>query len=218
MASAGGAGRLGYDGGWPAPLMFGKVMTMTPSVTGSIARMHRTGSARSAPPTDRPSAPGPPPPRWRNWLLLVGAVLTLALFFLPIPTKGNVEQLSYSQLKSDISDGQVASLALGPDGSLTGTLSNGTKFASSYPVNLQDPQFAELLDQHNIQVTTQSSHYPVLANLDLVGIAQPVASAPRGGAVLVDWPRRPAPAGWSGWNRSRPGKAVRFAAAQHNIR
>ena len=90
-------------------------------------------------------------------MLLVGAVLTLALFFLPIPTKGNVEQLSYSQLKSDISDGQVASVALGPDGSIAGTLSNGTKFASSYPVNLQDPQFAQLLDQHNIQVTTQPS-------------------------------------------------------------
>jgi cell division protease FtsH len=90
-------------------------------------------------------------------LLLVGAVLTLALFFLPIPTKGNVEQLSYSQLKSDISGGQVASVAIGPDGSITGTLSNGTKFASSYPVNLQDPQFAQLLDQHNIQVTTQPS-------------------------------------------------------------
>jgi cell division protease FtsH len=186
-------------------------MTMTRSVTGSVARMHRTGSARSEPPTDRPSAPVPP--RWRNWLLLVGAVLTLALFFLPIPTKGNVEQLSYSQLKSDISDGQVASVALGPDGSITGTLSNGTKFASSYPVNLQDPQFAQLLDQHNIQVTTQPSQTSISSVLlSLLPLLLVVA------LFLVDRPRRPTPTGWSGWNRSRPRKGIRFAAAQYDIR
>jgi cell division protease FtsH len=131
-------------------------MPLTGTVTGSVGWMHRTGPARSEPSPDRPSAPVPPaPPRWRNWLLLVGVILTLVLLFLPIPITANVEQLSYSQLKSDISAGQVASVALGPDGSITGTLTNGTKFASSYPVNLQDPQFAQLLDQHNVQVTTQ---------------------------------------------------------------
>jgi cell division protease FtsH len=142
---------------------------MTPVVTGSAAQMHRAGSAQSGPPPDRPSAPVPsPPPRWRTWLLLIGVILSLALFLVPIPTLGNVEQLSYSQLKTDISAGQVASVALGPDGSITGTLSNGTKFSSSYPVNLQDPQFAQLLDQHNVQVTTQpaqTSISSVLLNL-----------------------------------------------------
>src|SRR5688500_14602649 len=98
---------------------------------GSLARLHRTGSARSAPPPDRPSAPvPPPPPRWRKWLLIVGMVLSLALFFLPISTAGNVEQLSYSQLKQDISAGQVATVAIGPDGNISGTLTNGAKFTS----------------------------------------------------------------------------------------
>jgi cell division protease FtsH len=142
---------------------------MSRFAVGLVERMHRTGSARSAPPPDRPSAPvPPPPPRWRNWLLIAGLVLSLALFFLPIPTTGSVEQLSYSQLKSDINAGQVASVALGPDGSISGTLTNGTKFASSYPVDLQDPQFAQLLDQHNVQVTTQpaqTSTGSILLNL-----------------------------------------------------
>jgi cell division protease FtsH len=39
---------------------------------------HRTGTARSGPPPDRPPTPAPPsPPAWRNWLLIAGLVLTV---------------------------------------------------------------------------------------------------------------------------------------------
>jgi cell division protease FtsH len=130
--------------------------------------LHRSNSARSTPPPDRPPSPAPPPPRWRNWLLLAGLLLTVALFLLPVPTGGKVEQLSYSQLKHDIAAGQVASVALGPDGGIAGKLTNGTKFTSSYPTALQDPQFAQLLDQHNVQVTAQAAQtsiWSVLLNL-----------------------------------------------------
>jgi cell division protease FtsH len=130
---------------------------------------HRTGTARSGPPPDRPPSPAPPPPpRWRNWLLIVGLLLTVALFLVPVPSVGKVTQLSYSQLKSDIAAGQVASVALGSDGSISGTLTNGTKFTSSYPTAIQDPQFAQLLDQHHVQVTTQAprtSIWSVVLNL-----------------------------------------------------
>jgi cell division protease FtsH len=86
----------------------------------------------------------------------------------PVPTGSKVQQLSYSQLKTDIAAGQVASVALGADGSVSGKLTNGTKFESSYPTGLQDPQFAQLLDQHNVQVTTQAARtsiWSVLLNL-----------------------------------------------------
>ncbi len=135
---------------------------------GRWSAVHRTGSARSGPPPDQPAASAPlAAPRWRNWLLVAGLLLTAALFLLPIPTS-NIEQLSYSQLKSDIAAGQVASVALGPDGSISGQLTNRTMFTSSYPVDLQDPQFAQLLDQHNVQVATQparTSTWSVLLNL-----------------------------------------------------
>jgi cell division protease FtsH len=131
--------------------------------------VHPTGSARAGAPPDRPAAPAPPPPpRWRNWLLVAGLLLTGALFLLPIPTSSNVEQLGYSQLKSDIATGQVVSVALGTDGNISDQLTNGTKFTSSYPVDLQDPQFAQLLDQHSVQVTTQparTSIWSVVLNL-----------------------------------------------------
>jgi cell division protease FtsH len=136
---------------------------------GRWSLRHLTGTARSGPPPDRPPSPAPPPPpRWRNWLLIVGLILTVALFLLPIPTTGKVQQLSYSQLKSDIAAGQVASVALGADGSISGKLTNGTKFTSSYPTGIQDPQFAQLLDQHHVQVTTQAARtsiWSVLLNL-----------------------------------------------------
>jgi cell division protease FtsH len=81
----------------------------------------------------------------------------------PLPTSGQVEQLSYSQLRSDIAAGQVAAVAIGPDGSISGKLTNGTRFESSYPTNLQDPQFTRLLDQHNVQVTTQAGRTSIRA-------------------------------------------------------
>src|ERR1700716_495282 len=118
-------------------------------ITRSAARgtgVHRTGSPRSGPPPNRPPAPvPPPPPRWRNWLLAAGVIVTLALFLLPLRSGTGAQQLSYSQLKSDVSTNQVRSVAIGPDGAISGTLTNGTSFTSSYPVGIQDPQFAQLL-------------------------------------------------------------------------
>jgi cell division protease FtsH len=131
-------------------------MTGTPQDRSSSP--HRTSPPNSGPPPERrPTPPPPPPPRWRVWLPLIGLVLSLALFLLPLSGSSNVEQLSYSQLKSDVGAGQVASVAIGPDGNISGTLKNGTKFTSSYPVNLQDPPFTQLLEQHNVQVTTQAA-------------------------------------------------------------
>jgi cell division protease FtsH len=96
-------------------------------------------------------------------------IITLALFVLPFGSSGgNAQQLSYSQLKSDVSANQVRSVAIGPDGSISGALTNGTNFTSSYPIGIQDPQFAQLLDTHSVQVSTQpaqSSIGSVLLNL-----------------------------------------------------
>jgi cell division protease FtsH len=101
--------------------------------------VHRTGPANSGPPPDRPIASAPPsPPMWRNWLLVAGLVLTVPLFLLPVGPK--VQEIGYSQLKSDIAAGQVASLALGPDGSISGkpawvesAVPGGTHPATSAP-------------------------------------------------------------------------------------
>ena len=74
-----------------------------------------------------------------DWLLIVGVLLTVALFLLPVPTVGKVEQLSYSQLKSDIAAGQVQSVEIGSDGSIAGALTSGIRFTSSYPTRHPGP-------------------------------------------------------------------------------
>jgi cell division protease FtsH len=85
---------------------------------------------------------------------VAGVLVTLGLFLLPAPGH-SVDKLNYSQLKSDIAAGQVSSIDLGPDGNITGKLTNGTSFTSTYPVGVQDPQLFQLLDSHSVQVSTQ---------------------------------------------------------------
>jgi cell division protease FtsH len=151
-------------------------MISTPD--GSATTFNRTSPARRGAPPDGPRKPPapPPPPRWRIWLLWTGLAITLALLLLPVSTSRNVEQLSFSQLKRDLQAKQVASVALGPDGSVSGKLKSGTGFTSTYPVNLNDPQFAQLLDQSGAQVTTQSARTsPSSVLLDLLPLALVVA-------------------------------------------
>jgi cell division protease FtsH len=116
---------------------------------------HPSNKAKSGPPPDRPpnQAP-PPPPRWRSWLPIVGLLLTMALLLIP----GRMEQsritdLDYAPaLKEKIAAGQVQSVEIGSDGHIEGKLKDGTRFESSYPTNLQDPEFTKLLDDNNVQV------------------------------------------------------------------
>ncbi|WP_329044995.1 ATP-dependent zinc metalloprotease FtsH [Amycolatopsis sp. NBC_01488] len=99
-------------------------------------------------------------------MLLAGVIATLALFFVPSGSSGgSAEQVGYSQLKTDIAANQVRSVAIGPDGNISGTLTNGTAFTSSYPPGIADPQFAQLLDTHNVAVTTQPAQSSILATL-----------------------------------------------------
>jgi cell division protease FtsH len=116
---------------------------------------HPSNKAKSGPPPDRPpnQAP-PPPPRWRSWLPMLGLLITLALLLIPgRMEQGRVTTLDYSpDLKDKIAAGQVQSVEIGSDGHIEGKLKDGTRFESSYPTNLQDPEFTRLLNDHNVQV------------------------------------------------------------------
>jgi cell division protease FtsH len=105
------------------------------------------------------------------WLPWIGVALTLAILLLwpGRMSGGNTVALNYSpELKDKISANQVKSIDLGQDGRITGVLTDGTRFTSSYPVNVPDPQFIPLLQQHNVQVKAvgaQSSLVSVLLSL-----------------------------------------------------
>ncbi len=139
---------------------------------GPHPRVHRSNKAKPGPP-DRPPTPPPPPPppKWRVWLPWIGVALTLVIL-LAWPGRmsgGQVQQLTYQpQLKDKIAAGEVKSIEIGSDGHIDGVLTNGTRFKSSYPVNLQDPEFTKLLNEHKVQekaVGAQSSFVTVLLSL-----------------------------------------------------
>src|SRR5574341_248546 len=138
---------------------------------GRHSRVHLSNQAKPGPPPKRPTPPPPPPPpRWRMWLPWIGVALTLAiLLFTGRMSGGEVQTLNYQpQLKDKIAAGQVKSVEIGNDGHIDGVLTDGTKFKSSYPVNLKDDQFTKLLADHNVQVKAvgaQSSFTTVLVSL-----------------------------------------------------
>jgi cell division protease FtsH len=116
---------------------------------------HPSNKAKSGPPPDRPPTPAPPPPpRWRSWLLPIGLLISLVLLLLPNQMQeGRVTDLSYApQLKEKIAAGQVQLVEIGSDGHIEGKLKDGTRFQSSYPTNLQDPEFTMLLDDHGVEI------------------------------------------------------------------
>jgi cell division protease FtsH len=135
--------------------------------------VHLSNQAKSGPPPDRrPSAPPPPPPpRWRMWLPWIGVALTLGilLFWPGRMNGGDVRTLTFQpQLKDKIAANQVKSVEIGSDGHIDGQLKDGTRFKSSYPVNLPDPEFTKLLDDHNVEVKAvgaQSSLTSLLVSL-----------------------------------------------------
>src|SRR5919198_259761 len=116
---------------------------------------HQSNTAKSGPPPDRPPTPAPPPPpRWRSWLPLIGLLLSLLILYLPSMTnRQQVQQLNYTQLKEKLTAGQVQSVSIGSDGHIDGKLKGGQRFRSAKPNNLDDPDFAKLLDEQNVQVT-----------------------------------------------------------------
>jgi cell division protease FtsH len=116
---------------------------------------HPSNKAKSGPPPDRPpSQAPPPPPRWRSWLPIIGLLLTVALLLIPgRMQQSRITDLDYAPaLKEKIAAGQVQSVEIGSDGHIEGKLKDGTRFESSYPTNLQDPEFTKLLDDNNVQV------------------------------------------------------------------
>src|SRR5688572_6477895 len=115
-----------------------------------------TEHAKSEPSTDRrqPAAP-PPPPAWRNWLLVLGLVVSMLILFWPQGAP-SVSELSYSDFLSRVRAGQVATAVIDPTGAVTGRLERGGDYATQIPTALQDAELAQLLQQHDVQITGEA--------------------------------------------------------------
>jgi cell division protease FtsH len=108
----------------------------------------KSGDARDR---TRPAAP-PPPPAWRNWLLVAGIVLSVLILFWP-QSAPTVTELSYSEFLSRVRAGDVATAVIDPSGAVTGTLEQGGDYATQIPTALQDAGLARELERNGVQVT-----------------------------------------------------------------
>jgi cell division protease FtsH len=112
--------------------------------------------AKSDPSTDRgrPAAP-PPPPAWRNWLLVLGLVVSAVILFWPRGAP-SVTELSYTDFLSRVEAGGVATAVIDPGGAVSGTLENGGDYATQIPIALQDPGLAEELRANGVEITGEA--------------------------------------------------------------
>jgi cell division protease FtsH len=121
----------------------------------------KPGTARDHP---RPAAPGPPPP-WRNWLLVLGLLVSLLILFWPQPAQ-DVSDLTYSAFLSRVKAGEVATASIDASGGVTGTLKNGQAYATQLPTALENPGLAQELENRGVQITAEAE--PGTTLLDVV--------------------------------------------------
>jgi cell division protease FtsH len=112
-----------------------------------------TGHAKSDPSTDRrrPAAP-PAPPAWRNWLLVVGLIVSVLILFWP-QREASVSELSYTEFLSRVKSGEIATAVIDPGGAVSGTFENGGDYATQIPIALQDPDLAKELQASGVEIT-----------------------------------------------------------------
>src|SRR5580700_3515612 len=127
---------------------------------------HLTGAANPGSPNDRGPAPaGPPPPRWRMWLLPAGILITLLLFLAPHMSGTTTKNFTYSKFVSKVTSGDVRTASVNPGGAITGTLKGGDDYTSQIPTAIVDDQLAPTLKAHNIDVTGVGQGSALLTDL-----------------------------------------------------
>jgi cell division protease FtsH len=113
-----------------------------------------TRAVHSGLPNDRPSGQAPPPPPpWRNWMLPLGLLMSLALLFaFPVrPTSST--SLTYSGFLSAVNRGAVKTVDIASNGQAAGTLKDGAAFTTTIPLSLAGPSLLATLEAHNVQIT-----------------------------------------------------------------
>jgi cell division protease FtsH len=116
-------------------------------------------------PPRRGPAPPPPPP-WRNWLPIIGLALSLLLLFWPMP-QGATTTLSYTDFRSRVEAGQVASAEIDADGRVSGTLENDHLYTTQIPTALQDTDLAAELRTNDVEVTARPAGGTTFADVVL---------------------------------------------------
>jgi cell division protease FtsH len=115
--------------------------------------------ATPPPPGDKPAGgnPPPPPPRWRHWLLPVGLLVALVLWFLLPVRHVGATTLTYSQFLSDVSAHTVKTVDIAQSGGASsGTLSDGRSYTVVIPPQAGQP-LLDRLQSAGVQTSASTS-------------------------------------------------------------
>jgi cell division protease FtsH len=121
---------------------------------------------------DTDTAPGPGAtggrsgPAWRRWLIPVGLLLVLGLYFIPFPGSSHPASYTYTQFVAAVDANQVKQVSIDSAGAVTGTLTAGGDFTSQVPTALGTTNLTQVLQDHHVVITaTASSGTPWLSIL-----------------------------------------------------
>jgi cell division protease FtsH len=115
-----------------------------------------TKKALPPPRGDRPSpAAPPPPPAWRHslWPVAIAIAFVLWVFLPTLHTKSvPTHNLTYSQFIHDAGSHQVKSVTIQTDGQASGTLTNGSDYTTTIPVQLAGATLLDRLDSDKVSI------------------------------------------------------------------
>jgi cell division protease FtsH len=131
---------------------------------------HHTGAAKPGPPSEPPKPAVPPPaPKWRNWLLPIGLLITTVLLFLPGLLTPTVPELTYSEFLSKVEDDQVSAVTIDDRGAVSGTLADGTSFSTQVPIAIDSGRLEDELRARDVEIdATQSGEAWVVILVSLL--------------------------------------------------
>ena len=98
-----------------------------------------------------PNTPPPPAPWWLRYLWLIGLGVVLLSLLLPQPAKKSTAY-PYTEWRAKVVADQVKTATIAPDGKVTGTLVNGTRYSTRLPVAVPDDSLPAELAAHHVTV------------------------------------------------------------------
>src|SRR5690349_17075497 len=131
-----------------------------------LGHTHLSRSVEPGPPKEPPKPTPPPPPAWRRWLLPIGMLILLALLFWPSFLRSSpTTKYSFTTFQSKVTGGDVKSVTIDSNGSVTGKLSNGSEFTSQIPTVLDRAPITQDLNAHHVQITATQAGGGLLETL-----------------------------------------------------
>jgi cell division protease FtsH len=123
-----------------------------------LGHTHLSRSAEPGPPNDPPQPAPQPPPAWRRWLIPIGMLILVLLLFGPSLLRSSPTiSYSFTAFQNKVTSGQVKSVTIDQNGTVTGVLTDGKDFTSQIPTVLDRTPITQDLSAHHVQITgTQS--------------------------------------------------------------